>query len=96
MQTEMGKTRKRGYICYPGLMYTYGLPYPPKVDSVALGTYYPLLIPACVLRCGCILSFTVHFNWLTCSHSNKSVRPVLPIRPSIRMSVCLVRAPDST
>jgi len=39
MQPEMGKTKKRGYICYPGLMYTYGLPYPPKTESVALGMY---------------------------------------------------------
>ena len=39
MQTEMGKTKKRGYFCYPGLMYTYGLPYPPRTDTVALGTY---------------------------------------------------------
>ena len=33
----MGKTKKRGYICYPGLMHVYGLPYPPKTESVALG-----------------------------------------------------------
>jgi len=39
MQSEMGKTKKRGYFCYPGLMYSYGLPYPPKTESVALGTY---------------------------------------------------------
>jgi len=39
MQSEMGKAKKRGYICYPGFMYSYGLPYPPKTESVALGTY---------------------------------------------------------
>jgi len=38
-QPEMGKPKKRGYVCYPGLMYTYGLPYPPKTESVALGMY---------------------------------------------------------
>ena len=40
MQTEMGKTKKRGYFCYPGLMFAYGLPYPPKTESVALGMYF--------------------------------------------------------
>jgi len=57
MQTEMGKVRKHGYICYPGVLFTYGLPYPPRTETVALGTYVGLIfVSVGLLKCVSSLS----------------------------------------